>query len=63
MMLLKLKSMAQNGAVQSVILYPLRYENKHVIIFRYVSIIDNRDQTGNFAMAFIIEVWRFLKRE
>ena len=52
--------MAQNEVVRSVILYPLRNENKHDIILRYISIIDNRGQKDNFTIAFISEFWRFL---
>ena len=55
--------MAQNEVVRSIISYPLRNENKHVIIFRYISIIDSRDKKEHFTIAFIIEFWRFLKRE
>ena len=33
--------------------YSLRNENKHVIIFRYISIIDNRDEKETFTIAFI----------
>ena len=49
--------MTQNQVV------PLRNENKHVFIFRYISISDNRDQTEHFTIAFIIEFLRFLKWE
>ena len=55
--------MAQNEVLRSAIFYPLLNENKHVVIFRNISIIDNRDQKENFTIAFINEFWRFLKRE
>ena len=58
-----IKSMAQNDVVRSVILYPSSHENKHVIIFRYISIIADRDQKQNVTIAFISEFWRLLKRE
>ena len=45
-----------------VILCLLRNENKHAIIFGYISIIDNRDQKENFTIAFLIQFWQFLKR-
>ena len=43
--------MAQDEVIRSVILYPLRNENKDVIIFRYILIIDSRDQKENFTIA------------
>ena len=36
---------------------------KHVINFINISIIDNRDQKENFAIAVRIEILQFLKRE
>ena len=56
------KSMTQNEVVQSVILYHLRIESKHVTIFKYISSIDDSDLKENFTIAIMIEFWRLLKQ-
>ena len=43
-----LKSIAWNVAFQCIISYLLNAENKHLIIFKYIWIIEKREEKGKF---------------